>query len=457
MDGVILRGDRLVVPRDFRQLVVDTAHEGHQGAVKCKQLLITRVWFPGLDKMVEDKVSGCLGCQSTTYTPTRDPLKPTPLPEREWQKVAMDFWGPTPGGEYILLIIDEYSRYPEIEFVTSTSANASVPKIDKVFSTHGFPMEIKTDGGPPFNGHDFEQYTKWAGIRHRIVSPQDPEANGLAENFMKAIGKVYHIAKIEGKPYKQEMYKFLRHYRSTPHSLTGKAPVELLFHRTVNLRIPTLIPARTNTDQQTRLNDQNAKLRQKKHKDNKRNVRPHNIGVGDKVLLLQKKTKSTPQYDPWPYKVEKVMGSQIRATRSDGKVRVRDAQKFKKYETSPVSSYGLQRDMVDRFMEEVEFDVDPPNGQRNHDQNDVPGRNEPGNRPRPHQGPDVGHNQPEIRPGPPQNNEHERDEMNEPPIPPRNNRTGRVYHYPNGHLDPNVDIYLPRGARARHPPQRYDL
>ena len=102
-------------------------------------------------------------------------------------------------GEYLLVIIDEYSRYPEVEFVRSTSAQAVIPHLDRVFSTHRFPEMAKTDGGPPFNGHEYHQYMQWAGIHTVVVSPEDPEANGLAENFMKAMKKVWNIANIEKK------------------------------------------------------------------------------------------------------------------------------------------------------------------------------------------------------------------------------------------------------------------
>ena len=116
--------------------------------------------------MIEKKVRECRGCQATTSVPHRDPLKPTTLPDREWQKINMDFWGPLPSGEHLLVMIDKYSRYPEVEIVRSTSADAVIPHIDKVFATHGFPEQVLTDGGPPFNGtgsHAYYQYMKWAG------------------------------------------------------------------------------------------------------------------------------------------------------------------------------------------------------------------------------------------------------------------------------------------------------
>ena len=93
-----------------------------------------------------------------------------------------------------------------------------VPHIDKVFSCHGFPDQVKTDGGPPFNGndtHEYKQYMKWAGVETKVVAPEDPEAIGLAENFMKSIQKLWQTSIIGKKNPKQGLYTFLRNYKAT--------------------------------------------------------------------------------------------------------------------------------------------------------------------------------------------------------------------------------------------------
>ena len=171
-------------------------------------------------------------------------------------------------------MIDEYTRYPEVEFVHSTSAEAVIPHIDKVFSTHRFPEQVKTDGGPPFNGtdtHSFHLYMKWAGIKHIVVSPEDPEANGLAENFMKIVKKVCHTSKIEKKNFKKELYKYLRYYRATPHSSTRRAPAVLLFNREIRTRLPSYQePAQ---DHKLRQQHDMSKAVQKAYKDAKSNVK----------------------------------------------------------------------------------------------------------------------------------------------------------------------------------------
>ena len=96
-------------------------------------------------------IKRCLPCQAVTAHNGREPLEMSPLPDYPWQKVAVDHAGPFPDGYYGLLVIDEYSRYPEIEAVTSTSMAANAPKFRKIFAAHGIPEVVKSDNGPPFH------------------------------------------------------------------------------------------------------------------------------------------------------------------------------------------------------------------------------------------------------------------------------------------------------------------
>jgi len=52
---VILRGTRIVIYKVLRHRVVELAHEGHQGIVKVKERLRSKVWWPGVDKDAERK------------------------------------------------------------------------------------------------------------------------------------------------------------------------------------------------------------------------------------------------------------------------------------------------------------------------------------------------------------------------------------------------------------------
>ena len=60
----------------------------------------------------------------------------------------------------------ETQQFPEVEMVHSTSACAIIPKMNIYFSTHGLPLIIKSDNGPPFNDEDIRKYMAENGINY---------------------------------------------------------------------------------------------------------------------------------------------------------------------------------------------------------------------------------------------------------------------------------------------------
>ena len=261
-EGIILRDHRIVIPSSLRQQIVNIAHEGHQGVVKCKQLLREKVWFPGIDKIVEKTVKDCLACQvSVAEKQVNEPLQMSDLPDAPWQEVSVDF-KELPSGEYLLVIIDDYSRFPIVEIVHSTSSKSVIPKLDTIFSTHGVPAVVKSDNGPPFNSSDFAQFASYLGFKHRKITPLWPQANGEVERMMRNLKKIYNAAKIERKSWRQEINAYLRNYRATPHSTTKCAPASLLFQRQFITRLPEVTqPAHDDTGLRQKDKTQKAKMK----------------------------------------------------------------------------------------------------------------------------------------------------------------------------------------------------
>ena len=111
------------------------------------------------------------------------------LPTAPWKEVAVDFAGPFPSRDYIVVVVDEFSRFPEVELLTSTSAKAVVPKLDAIFSKQGVPDILKSDNGPPFNGHEFKTFADYVGIKHRKTTPLWPKANGEADRLVQTLEK----------------------------------------------------------------------------------------------------------------------------------------------------------------------------------------------------------------------------------------------------------------------------
>ena len=332
-DGLVMRGDKLVLPVSFRKRAVMIAHQGHQGMTKTKGLLRTKVWFPKMDQMVNEVVLGCLPCQLQDGGCNPQPLKMSIWPDKPWVNLAMDFYGPLPNGNELLVIMDEHSKDPWYEEVRTTAAEYVCPVLEKLFAFVGFPKVLKTDNGPPFNGQKFREFLEVYGIEHRKVTPEHPQANGQVESFMKNVGKVIRNAIVEKKDWRHELNVFAMSYRSTPHSATGVAPTILLFGNNRTNRLPTIKDESNDLDKYVELakkNDEMAKNKAKVYADHRRKVKDHSFNVGDSVLFQQKKlNKTMTKFENENYMVTAVNGSMISVRSEDGREFTRDASKFK--------------------------------------------------------------------------------------------------------------------------------
>ena len=95
-NGIVLRGNRIVVPKNLRTATLKIAHSQHQGIVKTKALLRTEVWWPGTDRQIETLVASCIQCQAANTSKTVEPLRMTTMPSKPWQVIHGDFCGPFP-------------------------------------------------------------------------------------------------------------------------------------------------------------------------------------------------------------------------------------------------------------------------------------------------------------------------------------------------------------------------
>jgi len=347
VDGLILRGSQIVLPTQLQLRAVKICHEGHLGIVKTKQLLRSKIWFPGIDRAVETEIAHCLPCQASVNDHAREPLKMSSLPRAPWVEASADLCGPFPTGEMVLVVLDAYSRYPEVEVVPGSSADVILPALEKIFATHGVPEELKTDNGPPFQSATFRSFAQEKGFHHRKITPLWPEANGQVEAFMKNIGKVARTAHMTGKDWTRELYVFLANYRDTPHPCTGKSPYELSMGRIVRTKVPKFHQHPTPEDPRVRTQDLRSKMENKIYADARRHATPHEIRTGDTVLVRQPKSNkfSTP-YSSKPYVVEDVKGSMILASHGTER-KVRNSSHFKRIDSRPDQVYPPVEEELD--------------------------------------------------------------------------------------------------------------
>ena len=201
--------------------------------------------------------------------------------------------------------------------------------MDRIFSTHGIPLVVRSHNGPPFTSDEIKKYMEENEIKHSRITPLWPQANSEVENFMKPLTKAVHSAHAEGKVWNKHLHKFLLNYRTTPHCTTGFAPTQLLFNRRVQNKLPQLTSNNQVTSQEVAKKDAEAKAKMKAYADTRSRAASSNIKIVDLVLVHQRKqNKLTTRFNPSPFCVTSKRGTMITAQRN-GKYITRNTSHFK--------------------------------------------------------------------------------------------------------------------------------
>ena len=284
INGIILKGNKIMLPQTLHKKALQIVHEGHLGIEKCKSLVRQKVYWKSLEKDLTDFITKCVPCQANTKSVNPEPIRMSELSNHPWEEVVLDFYGPLPSGESLLVVMDSYSRYPFVEKMKVTNAVKVINKLESLFSCFGYPYRIRSDNGSPFQSEAIKEYFTHHDIKHIKVTPRYPQANGMIERFMQVIGKATKTSHFNGQSWKVGLKNMLFNYRNASHKITGLSPAKLFLNRDLKGKLPSLYEPKSIHDQIARSNQQNSYNKAKSYFDNKHKTK-HIEDIIDQVIL----------------------------------------------------------------------------------------------------------------------------------------------------------------------------
>ena len=175
-DGLVFKGQRLVIPAAMRKEVISTIHSTHIGTEGCLRRARDNVYWPRMATELKDYISTCDVCLAHRRTPCKEPLLQHEFPDRPWSKVGIDlceFQGRT-----LLVMVDYYSNFMEVERITKTTTSGVSKILMDMFSRYGVPDQVMSDNGPQFSSAEFRSFaTEW-GFECITASPRYPNQMG---------------------------------------------------------------------------------------------------------------------------------------------------------------------------------------------------------------------------------------------------------------------------------------
>ena len=277
-DGIILRGERVVIPTSLRPDLKAKLHAGHLGINSCLRRARELVFWPGMSTDIRQAIEGCTTCAMHAGKQATEPLVMTDVPDRPYSKIGTDPF--TIQERDYLINVDYYSTFIEVDYLTSTTSEVIISKLKQHFARYGIPDTVISDNGPQYSSEKFREFAAKYNFQHITSSPGNSQSNGAAEAAVKTIKRMMKKCH-ETKEYP---YLGLLNQRNTPTEGMQTSPSQRLLGR----RTQTLIPATSVSLKPNQYKDEQANLEIKRQKAtlkhvNRRTLKP--LHPGDNVFV----------------------------------------------------------------------------------------------------------------------------------------------------------------------------
>lgn len=197
IDGDILyKGSRklLVIPKQLEKEIIMRVHgNGHFSQRKMKELINQDYYIKDLDNKMKEFVISCIPCLLSTKKEGKQEgfLNPIGKESIPLDTLHLDHVGPLTETRkqynYILTIIDAFTKFVWIFPTKSTSSAETINKIRIHQQTFGNPRRFITDRGTAFTSNEFEEYCKQENIQHSTITTGVPRGNGQVERVHRII------------------------------------------------------------------------------------------------------------------------------------------------------------------------------------------------------------------------------------------------------------------------------
>ena len=139
-----------------------------------------------------------------------------------------------------LIIVDAYSKWIDVHPTDVSTSEATIEKLRVTFANQGLPEVLVSDNAACFTSDLFQKFLSGNGVKHMTSPAYHPASNGLAERAVQTFKA--GMKKLQEGSINTRVSRFLFHYRTTPQTVTGQSPAELLNNRKYRIALDAIRP-----------------------------------------------------------------------------------------------------------------------------------------------------------------------------------------------------------------------
>ncbi|KAL5017694.1 hypothetical protein ScPMuIL_005222, partial [Solemya velum] len=235
VDGILLKGEAVVIPDKLRSSMKARLHSAHLGYDSMLRRARGTIFWPGIASDIRQIADACETCQESKPHNQKEPLRQHDEGDSPWQKVGLDLFDIQ--GKQYLVVVDYFSNFIEVDLLTTTTSARVIMFLKKHFARYGIPKVVVSDGGPQFVSQEFRTFVSSWSINHVMSSAMHQQANGKAESAVKIMKTLIRKTKKEGG----DPFEAILEQRNTPRQDTGRCPAEMMFGRQTRSFLPHIV------------------------------------------------------------------------------------------------------------------------------------------------------------------------------------------------------------------------
>ena len=227
--GLMVKGQKIVVPNGLRGEMVERLHEGYLGINKTIARAREVLFWPGMTVDLTEKIKNCPVCLENRPSQQPEPLRSNEIPPLPWAKVGTD------------ILHKNRRKWPELTLLPSMTSTGVITALRSQFVRYGIPSVLVSDNGPCYSSAEFKKFPEDWVFHHVTSSPGYPQSNGQSERTVQTVKSMLEKA---DDPYKALLfiseYSFGGRELVTIANVNEKASVDPSSNDQRNVKTPTV-------------------------------------------------------------------------------------------------------------------------------------------------------------------------------------------------------------------------